>query len=281
MEQPLAPIRNAMTVDLEDWFNVYNLNQAIRREDWAACELRVVASATRLLDMFDRHKVRATFFVLGYIAERVPEIVREVAARGHEIAAHGYSHAVLTEMQPEEFDRDMARTLEILRGTCGITGEIIGFRAPSFTIVKSTFWALDILARHGIKYDSSVFPIGFHPDYGIVDAPLAPYKITPEITEFPLSVIEVFGKRLPCSGGAYFRIFPYLYFKYAIRKVNAAARPFVFYVHPWEVDPNQPYLKISLGKRFRHYYNLGKTEKRLDRLLSDFRFTTMREVLGL
>ena len=270
-----------MTVDLEDWFNVYNLNQAIKREDWAKCELRVAASATRMLDLFDKHGTRATFFVLGYIAERVPELVRQVAARGHEIATHGYSHALLTEITPEQLDSDMKRTLEILRGPCGVAGEIIGFRAPSFTIVKSTYWALDVLARHGITYDSSVFPIGFHPDYGVADAPLNPYKITPAITEFPLSVIEVCGRRFPCSGGAYFRIFPYRYFKYAIRKISRQGRPFVFYIHPWEIDPGQPFVKIPLGKRFRHYHNLRKTESRLDRLLGDFQFTTMREVLGL
>ena len=274
-------MHNAMSVDLEDWFCVYNLNQAIKREEWDACELRIVDSTNRILDLFDKHGTRATFFVLGWVAERVPQLVRDVAARGHEIATHGYSHALLTELSAEQFELDLRKTLDILRTRCGVAQPIIGFRAPSFTIVKTTFWALEILERNGIKYDSSVFPIGYHPDYGIADAPVDPYDITPALREFPLSTVDVLGRRLPCSGGAYFRIFPYLYFKYAIRKINRQGRPFVFYIHPWEVDPGQPVVRIPLGKSIRHYHNLKKTERRLDRLLTDFQFTTMREVLGL
>jgi len=273
---------NAISIDLEDWFCVHNLSGAIRREDWDTCELRVRDSTRRLIELFDRHNTRATFFVLGWVAERIPEVIRELEDRGHEIAAHGYNHLLLTEISPEEFDRDLARALEAIRG-CGIKSRPLGFRAPSFTMVKATKeWALPILEKHGFKYDSSVFPIGFHPDYGMVEAPLSPYKITADLHEFPMSCLEMFGKRFPFSGGGYFRLFPYAYTKFCMQKVNAQGRPAVFYLHPWELDPGQPKVKnLSLSQRFRHYRNIDQTEKRLAKLLADFKFTTIREVLGL
>jgi polysaccharide deacetylase family protein (PEP-CTERM system associated) len=273
---------NAISIDLEDWFCVHNLSGAIRREDWDTCELRVRDSTRRLIELFDRHNTRATFFVLGWVAERIPEVIRELEDRGHEIAAHGYNHLLLTEISPEEFDRDLARALEAIGG-CGIKSRPLGFRAPSFTMVKATKeWALPILEKHGFKYDSSVFPIGFHPDYGMVEAPLSPYKITADLHEFPMSCLEMFGKRFPFSGGGYFRLFPYAYTKFCMQKVNAQGRPAVFYLHPWELDPGQPRVKnLSLSQRFRHYRNIDQTEKRLAKLLADFKFTTIREVLGL
>ncbi len=271
---------NAFSVDLEDWFCVYNLSHAIKREDWDDCDLRVAESTGRVLDLLSKHRVRATFFVLGYIAERLPELVRDVADRGHEIAVHSYDHLLITKTTPDDFERDLVRALDAIR-SCGVEQDIIGFRAPSFTIVEETRWALDILEKHGIRYDSSIFPIGFHPDYGMADAPLKPYKVSESMYEFPLTVAELFGRRLPCSGGGYFRIFPYFYTRYCIRKVNAEGRPAVFYIHPWELDPGQPRVTLPIMKRFRHYRNLRKTERRLDRLLGDFRFSTIREVLGL
>jgi len=273
-------VRNAMSVDVEDWFCVYVLSEAIKREDWDRCELRIQESTRRMLDLLGKRNTRATFFVLGYVAERLPELVRDIEARGHEIATHGYGHRLLTKMTPEEFEGDLAKSLEVLR-SAGVKQQIIGYRAPSFTIVKQTTWALDILRRHGIRYDSSVFPIGFHPDYGMPAAPLAPYEIAEGLREFPMSVAEVFGRRLPCSGGAYFRVFPLAYFRYCIRKINRDGRPVVFYLHPWEVDPGQPRVKVPLSRRFRQYHNLHKTQKRLDSLLGTFQFTTIREVLGL
>jgi len=158
---------------------------------------------------------------------------------------------------------------------------VIGYRAPSFTIVDKTRWALEILEQHGILYDSSVFPIGFHPDYGMPDSPLAPYKITENLYEFPLSCVDILGRRLPCSGGGYFRLFPYRFTRYCIRKCNRQGRPVAFYIHPWELDPGQPRLDLPMSKKFRQYNNLRKTEKRLDALLRDFEFTTLREVLSL
>lgn len=275
-------MQNAISIDLEDWFCVHNLSAAIRKEDWDECELRVLQSTNRLLSLFDRHETRATFFVLGWVAERLPDLIREIEARGHEIAVHGYNHLLLTEISPQEFDDDLARALKVIEA-CGVKSRPVGFRAPSFTMVNSTKdWALPILEKYDFKYDSSVFPVGFHPDYGMVDAPLGPYKITSGLHEFPMSCLEIFGKRFPFSGGGYFRLFPYAYTKYCMKKVNGQGRPAVFYLHPWELDPEQPRVKnLSLSQRLRHYSNIDQTELRLDRLLRDFKFTTIREVLGL
>ncbi|NQT18206.1 MAG: DUF3473 domain-containing protein [Planctomycetes bacterium] len=273
-------MRNAMSIDLEDWFCVYVLSQTIDRQDWDNTELRVLQSTRRVLDLFDKYNTRATFFVLGYIADKLPDLIRDIDARGHEIATHGYNHQLITRLTPGEFEKDLVESLEAL-GRCGVGQEILGYRAPSFSVVEETRWALDIMAHHGLQYDSSVFPIGFHPDYGIAGSPLAPYKITDDLWEFPLTVVDVLGRRLPCSGGGYFRLFPYSFTRYCLKKVNRQQRPAVFYLHPWELDPDQPRLDLPWDKKFRQYNNLRKTEKRLDKLLRDFEFTTMREVLSL
>jgi polysaccharide deacetylase family protein (PEP-CTERM system associated) len=269
-------VKNAMTIDLEDWFCAYNLR--IKTENWGKQELRVVDNTRRILDLLAKHNTLATFFVLGWIAERVPDLVREIETRGHEIATHGYSHTVLTDMTPDGFEADLQRALDVTRAC--VKQEIIGFRAPSFTITNETLWALDILARHGIKYDSSVFPIGFHPDYGIADAVLSIHPMG-ALTEVPMSVAEVFGRKIPCSGGGYFRVLPYSVTRFLMRQCNQEGRPVIFYVHPWETDPGQPRVRLSLSKSFRHYFNLDKTMQRLDRLLGDFEFTSIRLVLGL
>jgi polysaccharide deacetylase family protein (PEP-CTERM system associated) len=275
-------MKNAISIDLEDWFCVKNLSGAIKRSDWDSCELRVRESTERLLTLFDQHQTRATFFVLGWIAEQVPDLIRKIEAQGHEIAVHGYDHLLLTEISPDEFERDLAKALRVIE-ECGLGSRPIGFRAPSFTMVEKTIpWALPILEKYNFKYDSSVFPIGFHPDYGVPNAPLSPYKITDGLHEFPMSCLEVFGRRFPCGGGGYFRLFPYAYTKYCLGKVNRGGRPTMFYLHPWELDPGQPRIKdLSLSKRIRHYRNLDQTEKRFAKLLKDFEFTTIREVLGL
>jgi polysaccharide deacetylase family protein (PEP-CTERM system associated) len=208
-------------------------------------------------------------------------LILEIEERGHEIAVHGYNHLLLTEITPSEFEADLAKALQVI-SACGIKQTPIGFRAPSFTVVQKTRnWALDTLTKYNFKYDSSIFPIGFHPDYGIADAPLEPYKITDSLYEFPMSCVDMFGRRLPFSGGGYFRLFPYAYTKFLMRKCNALGRPAVFYLHPWEVDPGQPRIRLPLVKSIRHYRNLDQTEKRLETLLKDFQFTTIKEVLGL
>ena len=273
-------MKNVMSIDLEDWFCVYNLSQVIRHEDWDSCELRVMANTRIILDLFKNHNTRATVFVLGWIADKVPQLIRQIEDEGHEIATHGYYHRLITEMTPDEFELDLERGLASLKN-CGVKNQVVGFRAPSFTIVEKTKWALPILERHGIRYDSSVFPVGFHPDYGIPGSPLSPYEITDGLQEFPLTCVEYLGKRFPCSGGAYFRLMPYLYTRHCIRLCNDEGRSAVFYLHPWEIDPGQPRVRLPISRSIRHYYGLSRTEGKMTRLLQDFEFTTMREVLGL
>ena len=271
-------MKNAISIDLEDWFCAFNMTRFIGRDEWEKCELRVVANTERILRLLDSHNVHATFFVLGWIAERTPDLIREIASAGHEIATHGYDHLLLTGSTESEFEEDLRKGLGALRA-CGIESPVSGYRAPSFTIVSGTMWALRVLEKFDIRYDSSVFPVGFHPDYGIADASLAPYRITDRIIEFPLSCVELLGKRFPCSGGAYFRLFPYAYTKWCFNRINAEGRPAVFYLHPWEIDPGQPRIRLPLSKRIRHYHGLARTEGKLKRLLDDFEFTTIREVL--
>ncbi len=272
-------MKNALSIDVEDWFCVHNLSNAIKREDWPKCEQRIQKSLTRILEILEEKKTRATFFVLGWIAQRHPQLVKMIDDQGHEIGTHGLSHTLLTRLTPEEFEEELRMSLDLLQE---ITGKkVIGHRAPSFTVTAKTMWTIEILAKHGLKYDSSVFPVSFHPDYGVPDAPLAPYKITEEVWEFPLSVVRLMGRNVPISGGGYFRILPYRFTRYGIKKANSQGRPVVFYLHPWEIDPDQPRVKLPAAKGFRHYHNLSKTEGRFRRLLGDFRFATIRETLNL
>jgi len=271
---------NAMSIDLEDWFCVANMRQAIDKSEWDRCELRVVDNTRRLLEALARHQVGATFFVLGWVADRVPDLIREVADAGHEIATHGYSHTLLTEMTQESFEVDLQKAIRVTKAC--VDRDILGFRAPSFTVTTKTLWAFNVLARNGIRYDSSVFPIGFHPDYGIPDAPLTIHQSdTAPVVERPLSCAEVLGRRIPCSGGGYFRIFPYFISKRLLLRCNRQGRPAIFYLHPWEIDPDQPRVRLPLLKRIRHYYKLKDTLRRFDRLLGDFQFATVRQIIGL
>jgi polysaccharide deacetylase family protein (PEP-CTERM system associated) len=281
VNEQTKPIVNAMSIDLEDWFCVHNLSGIIKIADWDNCELRVLESTRIILRLLEKHQTHATFFVLGWVADRLPELILEIEEKGHEIAVHGYDHLLLTEITPSEFEEDLVKALAAIQRS-GVKQIPLGFRAPSFSVVeKTTKWALETLEKHGFRYDSSVFPIGFHPDYGVADAPLTPYKITEKLHEFPMSCLEVFGRRLPFSGGGYFRLFPYFYTKLCMKRCNAQGRSAIFYLHPWELDPGQPRVKLPPSKAIRHYRNLDQTEKRLDTLLGDFQFTTVREVLGL
>lgn len=271
-------MRNVMSIDLEDWFCVYNLSRIIPYADWDRCESRVERNTTRLLELFARHKVQATFFVLGWVADRFPDLVREVERAGHEIGTHGYAHRLLTYMTPEEFRADLMRSLEVLARTA--TQPVLGFRAPSFSLTAETLWAVKILQEAGLRYDSSVFPVGFHPDYGMVDAELEPHPLAEGLIELPMGVVEVLGRRVPCSGGGYFRLFPYELTRRLMRRCNAQGRSVMFYLHPWELDPGQPRIPgMSWSTRFRHYNNLERTEERLERLLGDFSFTSARALL--
>jgi polysaccharide deacetylase family protein (PEP-CTERM system associated) len=272
-------MKNVMSIDLEDWFCVYNLSRLIPYTDWDRCESRVERNTLRLLELFRKHQVEATFFVLGWVADRFPDLVKEVERGGHEVASHGYSHRLLTFMSPEEFRADLLRSLEVLAKTA--SQEVRGFRAPSFSLTPETLWAVDILKASGIRYDSSVFPVGFHPEYGMVGADPRPHELADGLTELPMGVAEVFGRRIPCSGGGYFRLFPYSLTRRLMRRCNAQGRPVIFYLHPWELDPGQPRVQgMSWSTRFRHYNNLDRTEERLERLLGDFSFTSARSLIA-
>lgn len=272
-------MKNALTIDVEDWFCAHNISLIIGRNNWDKCEPRIERNMEFILDTLDKYKIKATFFVLGWIAERFPNIVKELDIRGHEIGTHSYSHTLITNQTPEEFREDIVKSIDVIRHIT--RSPILGFRAPSFTITKKTLWALDILAENNIKYDSSVFPIGFHPDYGVADAPLTPYKITEKIIEFPLTCVEILGKRVPISGGAYFRLLPYSIIQKGLKKINNQNNPFVFYIHPWEFDPDQPKVNLPFLRKMRHYYNLNKTKKRFIKLINEFEFAPMKEVLKI
>ncbi|MBN2379592.1 DUF3473 domain-containing protein [candidate division WOR-3 bacterium] len=272
-------MKNALSVDVEEWFCGHILQVGLEGKGWEAQELRALKNTRKLLRILERHKTKATFFVLGWLVERVREIITEIEQAGHEIGIHGYAHVSITEMSSREFEADLVKALNVTRQV--VRGKIYGFRAPHFTITKKTLWALDILAKHGLRYDSSVFPLSFHPDYGISDCELSIHQITPQMIEVPLSVVDFLGKRFPCAGGGYFRFYPYGMTKLFLTRCRREGRPIVFYLHPWELDPDQPRLNLPFYNRIRHYYNLDKIEYRLNRLLEDFSFTTIREVIGL
>jgi polysaccharide deacetylase family protein (PEP-CTERM system associated) len=273
-------MRNVMSVDVEEWFCVHNMSRLIPYADWDRCESRVERTTQRLLELFRAHDVEATFFVLGWVAERYPDLVRAIERDGHEIASHGYAHRLLTSLAPEEFRADLQRSLEVLAPMT--SAGVRGFRAPSFSVTRQTLWAADILKECGFRYDSSVFPVGFHPEYGIPDAPTVAHELRGGLTEVPMGVMELLGQRVPCCGGAYFRLYPYSVTRWLMRRCNAQGRPVVFYLHPWEIDPGQPRVAgLPWSKRFRHYVNLAKVEQRLERLMTDFTFTSIRSLLGV
>lgn len=271
-------MKNALSVDLEEWFCGHVMEPYVKREEWPKEEPRAFENTRKCLRILARHETRGTFFVLGWIAQRHPELIGEIEDAGHEIATHGYSHTLLTDMTPEEFKADLAKALQVTGSAA--KQEIKGFRAPSFTVTKSTLWAYPIMKEMGIRYDSSVFPIGFHPDYGMPEAPLEIHE-RKGIIEMPMTCVEIMGKRIPCAGGAYFRYYPYPLTRTLLRRCNREGRPIIFYLHPWELDPSQPRIQLPYLQKIRHYYGLSRVEHRLDLLLSDFSFTTMAEVAGL
>lgn len=273
---------NALTVDVEDYYQVESFANIVRREDWGRWESRVERNTHRLLDLFACHKARGTFFVLGWIAERHPQLAREIVSAGHEIACHSYNHQFILSQRREDFRADVRRAKLLLED---ITGEAVeGYRAPTYSIMKETLWALDILIEEGFRYDSSIFPIR-HDRYGVPDAKRFPYVIncqSGELIEFPPSTVRIAGQNLPMAGGGYFRLLPYPVFRWGVRRINQRERqPAIFMVHAWEVDPDQPVLPGTRFNVWRHRNNLNLTESRLQRLLQDFRFTSVREVLQL
>jgi len=274
-------VPNALTVDVEDYFHVAALASSISRDSWPSRESRVVGNTLRLLSLFEQFEVKGTFFVLGWVAERHPQLVKDIAARGHEIACHGFSHRLVYEQSPGEFYEETLRSKKLLEDITG-TG-IAGYRAASYSVVRESLWALDILVELGFIYDSSIFPV-HHDRYGIPDAERAPHRLsTPKgksIVEWPLATASIFGLRLPVAGGGYFRLLPYWLSHWGLKSINRREqRPFIFYLHPWEIDPAQPRVSASWLSQFRHYTNLEKCEVRLRRLLGEFRFGTARDGL--
>ena len=273
-------IKNAISVDVEDYYHVAALSKVIARDQWHTMESRVERSTQRLLDLFGSRGVKCTFFVLGMVAEHKPQLVKEISQRGHEVACHGYSHQLIYTQKQQVFRDETLRAKGMLEDIVQVP--VIGYRAASYSITQNSLWALDILAEAGFTYDSSIFPVR-HDRYGIPNAEEQPHILkTPSgysLAEFPLSICKIFRYNLPVAGGGYFRLFPYALTKYAFGRLNGSGKSAVFYLHPWEVDPDQPRFNPSLLSKFRHYNNLDKCEQRLTRLISDFQFTTLRDVL--
>lgn len=271
---------HALSVDVEDWFQVLNMAHIVDRETWAAFELRCGDSTRRLLDLFARRDARATFFCLGWIAERLPDLVREIAAAGHEIGSHGYDHRVLPDLGQQGFAADLARTNTVL---AGITGSApVAFRACTWSIGRRTPWAIDELLRAGFTLDSSIQPVR-HPDYGVPGAPTRPYRLAGaagELLEFPPLTWDVLGRHVPVGGGGYLRLFPLALLRAGLRQKERAGVPGCIYLHPWEVDPDQPRQPLGGLRGFRHYVNLHRTHDKLDRLLRGFRFVGLAEALA-
>ncbi|MCA9170844.1 MAG: DUF3473 domain-containing protein [Planctomycetales bacterium] len=277
-ERPL----NAFTVDVEDYFQVTAFERDISRNDWDAYPLRVEANTLRLLEILADAQVTGTFFVVGWIAERVPSLVEEIRRAGHEIGSHSYWHRLVYELTPEVFQADLVRSCRVLSDILGEPIKI--YRAPSFSITQRSLWATDLLIDAGIEIDSSVFPI-YHDRYGIPDANPAIHAVQRDngvLWEFPPSVVRKFGFNLPVSGGGYFRLYPQRFNEACLRQINNdLKRPFVFYIHPWELDPDQPRLPAgSRLSRWRHYVNLSRTQAKLEHLLDSFRFGTISAVLA-
>jgi polysaccharide deacetylase family protein (PEP-CTERM system associated) len=277
-----GPIVNAFSVDVEDWYQVSDFEDQVLPENWDRYESRVVPNTQRILRILDEFGVRGTFFILAWNAERHPALVEEIAAAGHEIATHGYGHRLVYELGKDQYRRDLELSQQILERILGRTAR--GYRAPSFSVTSQSMWALDVMLEAGIEYDSSIFPVQ-DSLYGIPGALRFPFVIHSrgerELVEFPMTTAKVAGRNLPLGGGAYLRVLPYTYMRWGMRRVNHEGQPAVVYIHPWELDPGQPRLK-SRGKRgfSTHYINIETMEKKLRRLLTDFRFAPIADVLA-
>lgn len=288
---------NYLTIDVEDYYHVSAFEDIVSKTDWDNYPSRVEKNTQEILSLFHEHGVKATFFTLGWVAEKFPQLIKDISAQGHELACHSYYHRLVYTLTPEEFREDTHKAKCLLEDLAGI--QVQGYRAPSYSITKNSLWALHILQELGFEYDSSIFPI-YHDVYGMPDAPRFQFhwdlsetkpKIvkasdTPNVPEskllreYPVSTSLIFGKNLPVSGGGYFRLFPYWLTKAALDKITTREKqPFIFYLHPWEIDPNQPKMKKAKPfSKFRHYNNLHKTSKRLRQLLQDFKFNPINGV---
>lgn len=273
-------LSHALSVDVEDYFQVLNLQRHVDRDEWDRIELRCGDSTRRLLELFAARGSRATFFFLGWVAERLPELVAEVVAAGHEVGSHGYDHRVLGELGAEGFREDLRRTGRILEEITGVPP--VSFRACTWSIRRDTLWAPGILLEEGYVLDSSIQPV-VHPDYGIPGAPSTPYRLrvgAGELAEFPPLTWRVGGRLLPVGGGGYLRLFPTWMIERGLRQMERLGWPGCLYLHPWEVDPEQPRYRVGGLRGFRHYVNLRHTMRKLDRLLRRHRFVGLREALA-
>lgn len=275
-----APVVNALTVDVEDYFHVSAFDKPGKRERWPDFESRVGRNTDRLLQLFADASVRATFFVLGWVAERHPDLVRRIAAGGHEVASHGYSHRLVYDMTPASFREDLRRAKDAIGAAAGV--EVRGYRAPSFSITRRSLWAIDVLIEEGYVFDSSIYPI-YRDRYGLPGAPRFAHAIvrpSGRLLEVPPSTVRLAGMTLPVGGGGYFRLYPFAVTRRAIDRLNNRDyRPAVVYLHPWEIDPAQPRQRGSAFSRFRHHVNIRETEARLCRLLSLFAFGPLSSVI--
>ncbi|MEL7448573.1 MAG: XrtA system polysaccharide deacetylase [Pseudomonadota bacterium] len=267
-----------MSVDVEDYFQVSAFDEHIERGEWESHAPRVERNTDRILALFAEHDVKATFFTLGWVAERFPAMTRRIVEQGHELASHGWGHVRAFSQNPAEFREDITRTRKLLEDTGGAA--VSGYRAASYSIDRRNLWALDELLEAGYRYSSSIYPIA-HDHYGMPDAPRFAFRLKPGgLLEVPVTTVEYGGRRFPCGGGGWFRLAPYALYRKALRKVNDAdQQPGVFYFHPWEIDPEQPRIAgLGLKTRFRHYLNLSRVEARLGRLLADFRWDRMDRI---
>lgn len=276
----MLPHQHIFSVDVEEYFQVHAFERVVARDDWPAYPSRVAACVDRILEMLSARGATGTFFVLGWLAERNPALVRRIADGGHEIASHGWSHTKVTSMTPQTFLEDVRRSRAVLEDVAGVP--ILGYRAPSFSITPETEWALDVLLEAGYVYDSSLFPIK-RANYGFPETPPLPHRIRRKngvLIEFPMTTMRWNGLRVPAAGGGYFRHFPYAVTRRAFRDCAAAGIPGVFYIHPWEVDPEQPRVRVNWLTRMRHYGGLQSTAGRLADLLSEFRFTSIARCMS-
>ena len=275
----MPQLTNVMTVDVEDYFQVSAFERYVGRDSWDDRECRVERNVDRILELFDSHGVKATFFTLGWVTERYPDMIKRIVGQGHELASHGWSHVRVTQQQPLEFRQDILRTKALLEDVSG--QDVIGYRAASYSIGANNLWALELLQETGHRYSSSIYPIR-HDLYGMPDAPR--FAFSPgndDFLEFPVTTVRLGNRNLPCGGGGWFRLVPYAGMRWAIRRVNKVDQEAaIFYFHPWEIDPEQPRQQgIDAKTKFRHYLNLERMQPRLSRLLGDFAWGRMDEVL--
>lgn len=278
-----SAITHAMTVDVEDYFHVAAFNKVINPDEWEKWPCRVEANTEKLLQLFADSNIKITFFILGWVAERYPQLVKTIQAQGHEIASHGYSHQLIYKQDQKVFREETAKSKQILEDLA--QAQVTGYRAASYSITRKSLWALEILAELGFTWDSSIFPTR-HDNYGIPGSPEEPYKIVTTsgkiLTEFPLTTAKVFGQSVPAAGGGYFRQYPYALSRWLFERAsNNQTKPQIFYLHPWEIDPDQPRVpNASWFSNFRHYTNLSRCLPRLERMIDDFQFGTISQSLG-